>query len=242
MDEATPHLHIDFVPFATNSKRGLDTRVSLKQALAEQGFAGGARADTEWSQWVRSEKEQLSQVMERHDIEWEQLGTHDEHLSVMNFKKEERAKEVKVLEKSISKLQKQQLDVKAVEQINVKNVPLSSKVMLEKEDYNTLVTAAKKYVVQVKRESKLEKALAAAKETIAGLKAQLAELAKTVASLTKQLDQYRSVRGQLSTAQLQAENAEFRKQNSFFKSIIEQYGLGHLLGRRKEQQQTRDVR
>ena len=121
MDEAAPHLHIDFVPFATNSKRGLDTRVSLKQALGEQGFAGGARSDTEWSQWVRAEKEQLSQVMERHDIEWEQLGTHDEHLSVMNYKKEERAKEVKALEESISKLQKQQLDVKAVEQIDVKS-------------------------------------------------------------------------------------------------------------------------
>jgi len=41
MDEATPHLHIDFVPFTTGSKRGLDTRVSLKQALAAQGFKGG---------------------------------------------------------------------------------------------------------------------------------------------------------------------------------------------------------
>ena len=40
MDEATPHLHIDFVPFTTGSKRGLDTRVSLKQALAAQGFQG----------------------------------------------------------------------------------------------------------------------------------------------------------------------------------------------------------
>ena len=55
MDEATPHLHIDFVPFTTGSKRGLDTRVSLKQALAAQGFKGGTRGDTEWSQWVRSE-------------------------------------------------------------------------------------------------------------------------------------------------------------------------------------------
>jgi hypothetical protein len=242
LDEATPHLHIDFVPFATNSKRGLDTRVSLKQALAEQGFAGGARGDTEWSQWVRSEKEQLSWVMERHGIEWAQLGTHDEHLSVMNYKKEERAKEVKVLEKSIAKLQKQQLDVKAVEQIDVKNVPLSSKVMLEKEDYNTLVTAAKKYVVQVKRESKLEKALAMAKETISRLKQKVSELTNTIASLTKQLDQYRSVRGQLDKGQLQSENAELRKQNSSLKSIIQQHGLGHLLGRKKEQQQTRDVR
>lgn len=69
MDEATPHLHIDFVPFTTGSKRGLDTRVSLKQALAKQGFKGGSRGDTEWSQWVQSEKEQLSAVMERHGIE-----------------------------------------------------------------------------------------------------------------------------------------------------------------------------
>jgi hypothetical protein len=46
MDEATPHPHIDFVPFTTGSKRGLDTRVSLKQALAAQGFNGGSRQET----------------------------------------------------------------------------------------------------------------------------------------------------------------------------------------------------
>ena len=98
MDEATPHLHIDFVPFTTGSKRGLDTRVSLKQALAAQGFKGGTRGDTEWSQWVRSEKEQLSAVMERHGIEWEDKGTHDKHLSVLDYKKEQRTKEIAALE------------------------------------------------------------------------------------------------------------------------------------------------
>nr|WP_243103612.1 MULTISPECIES: plasmid recombination protein [unclassified Dehalobacter] len=102
MDEATPHLHVDFVPFTTGSKRGLDTRVSLKQALAKQGFTGGTRGDTEWNQWVRSEKEQLSQVMERHGIEWEQLGTHEEHLSVVDYKKVQRVKEVAALEETIS--------------------------------------------------------------------------------------------------------------------------------------------
>lgn len=34
------HLHIDFIPFTTGSKRGLSTRVSLKQALADQGITG----------------------------------------------------------------------------------------------------------------------------------------------------------------------------------------------------------
>jgi predicted RNase H-like nuclease (RuvC/YqgF family) len=215
--------------------------VSLKQALAEQGLTGGARGDTEWSQWVRSEKEQLSQVIERHDIQWEQLGTHDEHLSVMNYKKEQRAKEVKALEKSLAKLQNQQLDVKAVEQIDVKNVPLSSKVMLEKGDYQTLVTAAQKYVVQVKKENKLQKLLDAANRKIEQLEKKVTELLKSVSGLTKQLDQFRSIRGQLDRGKLQSENTELRKQNSTFKSIIEQHGLGHLLGRNKNQRNERDA-
>lgn len=101
MDEATPHLHIDFVPFTTGSKRGLDTRVSLKQALAAQGFKGGSRGDTEWSQWVLSEKEQLAAVMERYGIEWEQKGTHEKHLSVLDYKKQERAEEIEQLESKI---------------------------------------------------------------------------------------------------------------------------------------------
>lgn len=102
MDEATPHLHIDFVPFTTGSKRGLDTRVSLKQALAAQGFKGGTRGDTEWNQWIQSEKEQLAAVMERNNIEWEHKGTHNKHLSVLDYKKQEREKEVATLDEQIA--------------------------------------------------------------------------------------------------------------------------------------------
>lgn len=102
LDEATPHLHIDFVPFTTGSKRGLDTRVSLKQALAAQGFKGGSRGDTEWSQWVLSEKEQLAAVMERYGIEWEHKGTHEKHLSVLDYKKQQRTEEIERLESKIT--------------------------------------------------------------------------------------------------------------------------------------------
>lgn len=105
MDEATPHLHIDFVPFTTGSKRGLHTRVSLKQALAAQGFKGGSRGDTEWSQWIQSEKEQLAAVMGRYDIEWEHKGTHEKHLSVLDYKKQERSKQVAKLNAAIEKKQ-----------------------------------------------------------------------------------------------------------------------------------------
>ena len=107
MDEATPHLHIDFIPFTTGSKRGLETRVSLKKALEALGFTGGTKSHTELNQWIEAEKQALASIMARHDIEWEQKGTHEEHLSVLDYKKQERSKEVAALETQIDALQEQ---------------------------------------------------------------------------------------------------------------------------------------
>ena len=105
MDEATPHLHIDFVPYTTGSKRGLDTRVSLKQALMALGFKGGTRQETELNQWVMAEKQQLAAIMLEHGIGWEQKGTHEKHLSLLDFEKQERAKEVAALEAQKAELE-----------------------------------------------------------------------------------------------------------------------------------------
>lgn len=102
LDEETLHLHIDFVPFMTGSKRGLDTRVTLKQALAMQGLKGGSREETKWSQWVQSEKDILATVMEKHGVEWFQLGTKRKHLSVLDYKKQEREKEIIALDDKIA--------------------------------------------------------------------------------------------------------------------------------------------
>ncbi len=107
MDEATPHLHIDFVPFTTGSKRGLDTRVSLKQALKSQGYIGNGKSETEWAVWVQSEKETLAVIMERNEIEWEHLDTHEKHLSVLDYEKKIRSQEIDGLESKIEILDKQ---------------------------------------------------------------------------------------------------------------------------------------
>lgn len=129
LDEATPHLHIDFVPFTTGSKRGLDTRVSLKQALAAQGFKGGSRGDTEWSQWVLSEKEQLAAVMERYGIEWEQKGTHEKHLSVLDYKKQERVREIEQLDNLLAEKKDEFINV----QNRIQNYDNGTKVIPELE-------------------------------------------------------------------------------------------------------------
>ena len=120
MDEATPHLHIDFVPFTTGSKRGLDTRVSLKQALAALGFKGGTRGMTEWNQWVQSEKEALAEVMLNYGIEWEQKGTHEKHLSVLDFEKKQRAGEIEQLNAEIESAKN---DLRTVEKQLNQTVP-----------------------------------------------------------------------------------------------------------------------
>ena len=107
LDEATPHIHIDFVPFATEQKRGLSTRVSLTKALEQQGFKGEGKFNTACKLWIDSEKEVLAQLMRSRNIEWEQLGTHNEHLSVLDFKKQQRSREVAVLENKIECTDKQ---------------------------------------------------------------------------------------------------------------------------------------
>lgn len=111
MDEATPHIHIDFVPFTTGGKRGLETRVSLKQAMLNMGFKGQGKSDNELNRWILSEKKVLAQIMERHGIEWEQKGTHEQHLSVLDYKKQERAKEIAELDREI---EEKQLEVKGL--------------------------------------------------------------------------------------------------------------------------------
>ncbi|MBQ7896065.1 MAG: plasmid recombination protein [Oscillospiraceae bacterium] len=134
MDEATPHLHIDFIPYITGSKRGLSTRVSLKKALEAQGFKGEGKASNERNLWIESEKNALAQVMQRHRIKREHKGTHLEHLDVLNFKKEQRAKEVAELEQRISQLTPEVKDLerlseelsKAPENILPEATPLES--------------------------------------------------------------------------------------------------------------------
>ena len=260
MDEATPHLHIDFVPFTTGSKRGMDTRVSLKKALETQGYTGGSRGDTEWNQWVAAEKNALAVVMERHGIQWEKKGTHEKHLSVLEFEKRERAKEVAALEsqktelqecvddlqktctqqseqvehveKTLQALREQQLSVEQVEAVEAKPVPLTGKVMISKQDYETLTMAAQKYVVQEKKEGRIQRLLDAANEKIQGLLRTVSELKQTifglnqrVANLEGELAQERSFEKRFAAQRMEQENVRLKRENKRFRDILKQHNL-----------------
>lgn len=236
MDEGTPHLHIDFVPFTTESKRGLDTRVSLKQALANQGFIGRGKGETEWAVWVRSEKEHLAEIMLSYGIEWEQKGEHREHLSVLEYKREQRAQELAkltektqqketeaaALDKQIEKTRQKKVNIDSIDKIEVKPVMLSSsRVSLDKKDYETLSTAAKKFYAQEKKELKLQKTLDSANKTVGELKVENS-------SLRDELFKYKSVRNKLNAKELEKENELLRGKVRMYEDVISRNGLWHL--------------
>ena len=86
MDEATPHLHVDFVPVATEQSRGLSTRVSMKQALKQQGFEGMGRKQTEWKAWMEREKEALTEIAQAHEFEIISLGGGRERMELPEYR------------------------------------------------------------------------------------------------------------------------------------------------------------
>ena len=101
LDEETPHLHLNFVPWVSGSKRGLETKTSLKAALATRGFASEGKGNTEWKQWAEAEKDDIALIMRRYGIDWKKKNTHNQHLSVLDYKKQERVKEVAALEEEL---------------------------------------------------------------------------------------------------------------------------------------------
>ena len=220
MDEATPHLHIDFVPFITGSKRGLETRVSLKQALAKQGFRGGTRGDTEWNQWVLSEKEELSKIMERYGVEWEQKGTHEKHLSVLDYEKKMRSQEVEALTEEIAE---KQCELKAVrEQIETYDDGRGIENLIEQLNSNEFT---------LPEPAPLMTAKAYKTKYAEPLISKLKTLVKTVfAKYLKAVEARITARGHNSSLQrrvsiLARENSELREQNRSLIRQVKDYSL-----------------
>ena len=246
MDEATPHLHIDFVPFATGSKRGLDTRVSLKQALANQGFKGGTRGDTEWNQWVSSEKEALAVVMERHGVEWERKGTHEKHLSVLDYKKQEREKELTELE---GKLAERKDEFKAYKE-RIENFDNGERAlqkldesMLDEPEYQlaepATMMSAKSY--KAKFVDPFIKKLKSLIVTILARYYEARDNWHRISVLNNNLQRENEVL-RYEKYQLRNENTELKKQNrqySFLRKVFGEKGLEDLVRKAEEIKQAK---
>ncbi len=206
MDEATPHLHIDFIPVATESKRGLSTRNSLSKALEQQGFKNEDKLNTCSKLWIDSEKQRLAECMAEHGIEHEVKGIHRSNLSVEEFKLQERMKEVTAIEEQIVN-KTQELDllvdktkkVKSLDEIHTGKTLLKGDITISLEDYDSLVTNAKRYHAHRSKENALSAKMEVLeyentqlKQTISEQKDEISKFRQTINSLKRELSELKT--------------------------------------------------
>jgi regulator of replication initiation timing len=128
-----------------------------------------------------------------------------------------------------------------VEQVEAKPLPLSSKVAVDKEDFQNLVTAAQKFVVQEKQEGKLKKLLKEAKKTIADLKAKIESLVTELSAVKTELAQYKSVRGNIDRGKLEQENERLRSRLRTYEDVISRNNLWSYFSKHKEKASEKTV-
>lgn len=114
------------------------------------------------------------------------------------------------------------MDIKSLENIETQKMPLTSKILIYQKDYSRLLTAAEKYLVQIKKESQLMQRLNNSNEINS-------QLQRKIVDLEKELTNYRSIQSRFSRAALEAENANLRKQNTKLINILEQHGFTNSL-------------
>lgn len=253
MDEATPHLHIDFIPVATENKRGLSTKNSLSKALEQQGFKSEGKLNTCSKLWIDSEKQRLAECMAEHGIEYEVKGIHRSNLSVEEFKLQQRMKEVAELEEKIAekagqlvelddKIDSRQSElesltdkkkkVKSLDKIQTGKTLIKGNVTLSPEDYDSLVTHAKKYYTRKNRENELT-------SQVKDLKCENTVLKNTVSEQRSEISRLQSIRERLNIHKLQKELADVKSLLDKVMRFIDIMGLRERLEQFLSQSKTR---
>lgn len=199
------------------------------------------------------------------DVERGERGSSEEHLTVTQFKvlkeqerlselqetkteiqseiaelQEAHAKESEKLDKTKERIQKQKLDLKRIDEIEAKPTLIGNKVTVDKNDFDMVITAAKKHITQEKKESTLQKALDAAHKLITELKNTVADLTRKLAAVTKELSEYKSVRGKLRTADLEQENDRLRSRLRTYEDVISRNNLWSYFSRHRGKTPTKD--
>ena len=159
LDEATPHLHIDYIPVAHGYKNGMKTRNSLTKAFQQMGFAKAvSRKQNETVAWQEREREYLTELCREQGIEIEVLGVQRDNLSLSEYKAVMR--EVEELEQQAVVLDKRNEDLEQQnDDLAQKTAELRGQVQEMEVQNNELVLQAQKLTEQIEEAEKKEKAV-----------------------------------------------------------------------------------
>ena len=157
LDEATPHLHIDYIPVAHGYKTGMETRNSLTKALQQMGFANAvSKKENGTVAWQQRERSYLTDLCREKGIDIEVLGILRDNLTWPEYKAamrevaalEQQAEEIEIHNKALAT---QAGDLaKQIDELEARDK--SNQELLEKHDLRatTLKTISKEVDAETK--------------------------------------------------------------------------------------------
>ena len=153
LDEATPHLHIDYIPIGHFSN-GLDTRNAMAKALEEMGFGKGANAI---NRWRLAEWKVLHQICLAHGIEIsepqksrgysytvQEYGEHKDKIRELETEKQQAETERDEVRAELDKAAKKKAKLTEINSIETGKTVFGGKVTVSQEDWENVTTLAKK--------------------------------------------------------------------------------------------------
>lgn len=88
MDEATPHIHADYIPFADGYAKGLERRVAMDKSLRQMGYKAEGMYKTPLEAWQGSARRVMSAVGREHGYTIIETKGKTLHRTVEAYKRE----------------------------------------------------------------------------------------------------------------------------------------------------------
>lgn len=121
MDEASPHLHINFVPFYTQGrKNSLSKGVSMRAALDEQGFTAKNFKENRLVAWEDSERLVMEKILQKYGFERDDKQAKYAHQTVDDFKKSQDEKKIISALKKSRKVSGEEISAEKVRRLHEK--------------------------------------------------------------------------------------------------------------------------
>ena len=233
MDEATPHLHVDYIPVATEQTRGLSTRVSMKQALKQQGFTGVGQKQTEWKAWMDREKEVLTEIAQQHEFEIISLGSNRRHMELPEYRaaiQEAVQEQTAAALQELADMQEKKTELKGEIKSLSGTVAALKAAERVRVDFDTIqpektLTGAVKGVTveQIQQLKKVAMTGAAAKQAVVELKKKNAALEKENAEMQKKIPSTMDrLLEKKNLELLETRNFNLRQENKELKEALEE--------------------
>lgn len=197
MDEATPHLHIDYIPVG-HYKRGQDTQNGIAQALKEMGYGEGKMAIAKWRV---AEVEVLNRICLEHGIkplapekargtveipEYKEQRRQNDELKTQNAQVEAELGEKREILKAVKEKTAKLAEIDSIE---TGKTVFGGKVTVSQEDWQNVTDLAKKEVASQKQTKKLRKERDDAARERDELKAKLSAASSELATYKKAEEQ-----------------------------------------------------